>query len=205
MRYTRNAQMWILTGLPLVLLRQGLMIHLVNMGNGQHGAEVTLIVSKVLSGIFRAFFQTAGQVSVQAAVSQQELATITALFQAGNSVGGAIGTGVSGAIWRNTLPDKILEYLPDGEEQNATGIFQSIVVEERHKPGTPARDYRESQRILGIVATCLRVPNLMLMWFMKDVELDKEEKKDQENRSRAMTKLERKDDQEATHAVNKTG
>lgn len=91
MRYTRSTRIWILTGLPLVILGQGLMIYLVDMGNGQHGTEVTFIVSKVLSGIGRACFQTAGQVSVQAVVSRQDLATITALFQAGNSVGAAIG------------------------------------------------------------------------------------------------------------------
>lgn len=88
----RNTQIWVLTGLPLVVLGQGLMIYLVDMGNGQHGTEVAFIVSRVLSGIGRAFFQTAGRIAVQAVVTRQELATITALFQAGNSVGGAIGT-----------------------------------------------------------------------------------------------------------------
>ena len=55
-------------------------------------SEVAYIASKVLSVNGRACFQTAGQVSVQAAVSRYELASVTALFQAGNSVGGALGT-----------------------------------------------------------------------------------------------------------------
>lgn len=71
----------------------------------------------------------------------------------------------------------------------------------KYKPGTPARDaidrsYRESQRILAIVATCMCVPNLILMWFMKDVKLAEEDKKDQENINRAIAKLEQKNDNE---------
>jgi hypothetical protein len=46
-----------------------------------------------------------------------------------------------------------------------------------------------SQRIVAIVATCLHVPNLMLMWLMKHVKLNKEGKKDQENMRRAMATL----------------
>lgn len=35
-----------------------------------------------------------------------------------------------------------------------------------------------------------------MMWFMKDIKLDKEDQKDQENMSRAIAKLEKKDDRE---------
>lgn len=108
---------------------------------------------------------------------------------------------MAGAIWRNTLPDKLLQYLPEGEKQNATSIFQSMVVAKKYQPGTPNRDaidrsYRESQRILAIVSTCMCVPNLIMMWFMKDIKLDKEDQKDQENMNRAIAKLEKKDDRE---------
>jgi hypothetical protein len=85
--------MWALMGPPLVIIGQGILIYLVNPGDEAiTSTEAAFVASKVISGIGRALFQTAAQVSVQAAVSQQEVAVATSLFQAGNSVGAAIGT-----------------------------------------------------------------------------------------------------------------
>lgn len=92
MKYTKNAHYWALAGPPLVILGQGIMIYLVDMGDGRYGSEAAFIASKVISGIGRALWQTAAQVSVQAVVSRQEVAVATGIFQAANSVGAAIGT-----------------------------------------------------------------------------------------------------------------
>ncbi|KAL3459787.1 siderophore iron transporter mirA [Aspergillus heterothallicus] len=197
MRYTKNSQYWLLAGPPLVIIGQGLMIYLVDEANG---TEVTFIVSKVISGIGRALWQTAGQVSVQAVVPRQDVAVVTGLFQAANSVGGAIGTSVAGAIWRNTLPDKLKTYLPDNEKDAALSIFQSLPVAKSYEPGTPTRlainrAYWEAQKILAIVSTCLCVPNLVAMFFMKDVKLDEADVKDEEGVSRIINKIE-----QANHA-----
>ena len=61
-------------------------------------------------------------------------------------------------------------------------IFQSIVVAQKYPIGTPMRDavdrsYRESQMILGIVATAMCVPNLVIMLFIKNVPLEKDKEK----------------------------
>ena len=92
MKYTRKSRMWALMGPPLVIVGQGVMIYLVNPGANTRTSEAAFVACKVISGVGRALFQTAAQVSVQAAVSQQEVAVATSLFQAGNSVGAAIGT-----------------------------------------------------------------------------------------------------------------
>ncbi|KAJ4160018.1 uncharacterized protein LMH87_007952 [Akanthomyces muscarius] len=179
MKYTRKSRMWALMGPPLVIVGQGVMIYLVNPGANTRTSEAAFVTCKVISGVGRALFQTAAQVSVQAAVSQQEVAVATSLFQAGNSVGAAIGTSVSGAIWRNTLPDKLLKYLPDGDRSKAMSIFQSIVTAKKYEIGSPVRlaidrSFRESQMLLAIVATALCVPNLGIMWFMKSISLENE-------------------------------
>jgi hypothetical protein len=64
-------------------------------------------------------------------------------------------------------------------------IFQSIVVAQKYEFGTPIRtaidrSYRESQMILGIVATAMCVPNLFIMWFIKNVPLEKDDTKEEE-------------------------
>ncbi|KAM3500248.1 hypothetical protein MY10362_006572 [Beauveria mimosiformis] len=196
MKYTKRSRMWALMGPPLVIIGQGMMIYLVNPGANKQISEIAFIVCKVLSGIGRALFQTAAQVYVQAAVSQQEVAVATSLFQAGNSVGARRGdtvrthdptasfswretsarNSVSGAIWRNTLADKLLKYLPDGDKSKAMSIFQSIVTAKKYDAGTPVRmaidrSFRESQMLLAIVATALCVPNLIVMWFLKSIRL----------------------------------
>ncbi|KAL2822423.1 siderophore iron transporter mirA [Aspergillus granulosus] len=192
MKYTKNSQYWLLAGPPLVILGQGLMIYLVDEANG---TEVTFIVAKVISGIGRALWQTAAQVSVQAVVPRQDVAVVTGLFQAATSVGGAIGTSVAGAIWRNTLPDKLTTYLPEGEKDAALSIFESLPVAQSYEPGTPTRlainrAYWEAQKILAIVSTCLCVPNLIAMFFMKNVKLDEADVKDEEGVDRIIYKIE---------------
>src|SRR5690348_10918255 len=69
MRYTKRAKPWVLLGVPLCILGQGLQIYFVNM-NGTHPAsEVQFIVAKTLVGVGRGLYQTAAQVAVQAVVA----------------------------------------------------------------------------------------------------------------------------------------
>lgn len=92
MKYTRRSQIWVLGGVPLCVLGMGIVLYLVDMGNGKTGSEAAFVTAKSLIGIGRGFYQTAAQVSVQAVVSRQEVSVVTAVFFASMSVGGAIGT-----------------------------------------------------------------------------------------------------------------
>lgn len=63
-------------------------------------------------------------------------------------------------------------------------------------PGTEARaainrGYSESQMILAIVATCFCVPNLVIMFFMKNMKLDEEDEKDEKGINRSIAKIEK--------------
>lgn len=92
MRWSRRSQIWVLTGVPLSVLGMGVLLYLVDMGDGRVGNEAAFITAKSLIGIGRGFYQTASQVSVQSKVTRQEVAVVTAVFFAAMSVGGAIGT-----------------------------------------------------------------------------------------------------------------
>lgn len=93
---------------------------------------------------------------------------------------------VSGAIWRNILPDKLVEYLPESDKSKAMSIFQSIVNAKKYEIGSPVRlaidrSFRESQMLPAIVATALCVPGLVIMWFIKTITLvDKEKEQGEE-------------------------
>ena len=92
MKYTKRSQIWVLTGVPLCVLGMGVLLYLVDMGDGRTGNEPSFVAAKSLIGVGRGFYQTAAQVSVQAMVSRQDVSVVTAVFFASMSVGGAIGT-----------------------------------------------------------------------------------------------------------------
>lgn len=44
------------------------------------------------------------------------------------SLGGAIGVSIGGGFWNNYLPERLVEFLPEEAQKNATSIFKSITV-----------------------------------------------------------------------------
>ncbi|KAJ5691990.1 hypothetical protein N7462_001413 [Penicillium macrosclerotiorum] len=178
MKYTKRSQIFVIFGVCLCVLGMGVLLYLVDM-DGHVGNEASLVTAKSLIGIGRGFYQTAAQVSVQAVVSRQEVSVVTAVFFASMSVGGAIGTSVAGAIWRNTLPNKLQQYLPEDLKDQANAIFGSIVVAQKYAEGTEARiaidkSYRESQRLLAIGALVSLSLMLLVMPFLKNVKLNED-------------------------------
>jgi hypothetical protein len=92
MRYTKRAKIWVLIGVPLCVLGQGLQIFFVNINGERPANEASFIVAKVLVGVGRGLYQTAAQVAVQAVVARDEVAIATGVFFASMNLGGAIGT-----------------------------------------------------------------------------------------------------------------
>ncbi|KAL2204573.1 siderophore iron transporter mirA [Sarocladium strictum] len=176
MRYTKRAKLWVLVGVPLCVLGQGLQIYLVNIDQTHAANQASFITAKALVGIGRGFYQTAAQVAVQAVVSRDDVAVATGVFFASMNFGGAIGTSVAGAIWRSNLLHKLTAYLPEDSKPMATSIFQSLVVARKFAVGSPERvaidqAYRETQQLLAIAATCALAPMILVMWSIKNVDL----------------------------------
>ncbi|RMZ78685.1 hypothetical protein DV738_g3748, partial [Chaetothyriales sp. CBS 135597] len=176
MKYTKRAKIFAITGPPLVLIGQAMMIYLVDK-KGAAASEAEFVVVKVIAGIGRAFLQTGGQVLIQGSVPTQDVAVATALFQAASSVGGSLGASVSGAIWRNTLPSKLFKYVPASDRANIRKIFASITIAKKFAIGTPTRDaidrsYRESQKVLAIAGTAFNAMNIIFMLLFKNIHLD---------------------------------
>ena len=92
-----------------------------------------------------------------------------------------LSNSVAGAIWRNTLPNKLQRYLPSELKDQANSIFGSIVVARKYAMGTEARDainrsYRESQRLLAIAG----LVSLSLMLILKNVKLGEDGRTERE-------------------------
>ncbi|KAK7210026.1 hypothetical protein V2G26_017204 [Clonostachys chloroleuca] len=206
MRYTKRAKLWVLVGVPMCLLGQGLQIYLVNIDGTRSANEASFVTAKALVGVGRGFYQTAAQVAVQAVVERDEVAIATAVFFASMNLGGAIGTSISGAIWRSNLLPKLTSYLPEKSKAQATKIFGSIVVAQKFAAGTEERAaidqaYRETQKLLAIASTCVLIPMLVAMWFIKNVDLAANEKEEEEEHERQQR--EREDSEERSHTTEK--
>lgn len=87
---------------------------------------------------------------------------------------------MGGAIWRNTLPDKLEKYLPAELKDQAKSIFGSIVVARKYPMHSEARDainrsYRESQRLLAIAGISSLALMLVVMFFLENIKLDQDD------------------------------
>ena len=76
------------------------------------------------------------------------------------SVGGAIGSAISGAIWGRVLPAKLRLHLPDGAKDQAMVIYGDINEALKYPVGSPERDainlsYQETMTKLLTAAVCV--------------------------------------------------
>lgn len=180
MKYTRRSKPFVLIGVPLMIIGQGLQIYLVSMPNGSVANEASVVTAKVLVGVGRGFYQTAVQVSIQAVVGKEDVAVVTGVFFAAMNFGASIGTSVCGAIWNGVLPGRLTEYLPESGKDQAQAIFASIVVAQTYAVGSPMRlaidhAYRDTMRYIAIAATAGLAPMIFIMFLVKNVDLSKKQ------------------------------
>lgn len=175
MRYFQRSKVFVLIGVPMCVLGQGLMIYLTNIDGTHIGNVASFVTVKVIYGIGRGFYQTSLQVAVQSVVSKQDMAIATAVFFAAMSLGGAIGVSIGGGFWNNYLPDRLAEHLPQEAQKNATAIFKSVSVARATKGVVREAvntAYRSTLQKLAIISTCFLIPMLFLMLFISNVHLD---------------------------------
>ncbi|KIX09195.1 uncharacterized protein Z518_00274 [Rhinocladiella mackenziei CBS 650.93] len=163
LRFTKRPNLWIFFGVPLCVLGQGLMTYFTNMPGGHPANKVEFVTSKALVGVSRGMYHTASKMSVQAVVTQQDVAVTTAIFLSFMTIGSPIGQSIGGAIWRHIQPQKLEKYLPAGNKSSAASIYGSIAVDKKYPEGTPSRDvinraFRESTSTLAIAATAVVAP-----------------------------------------------
>ncbi|KAG9234231.1 putative siderophore iron transporter mirB [Amylocarpus encephaloides] len=159
-RYTGRFK-WIAVyfGVPITILGVGLMI--------QFRAPGVNIGYIIMCQIFIAFGGGAlvicEQIAAMAACpSHQTLAVVLAVEGMFSSIGGAIGSSVSTAIWTSVFPKQLGIHLPAEAQSNLTTIYESLIVQLSYAEGTPIRDaiivsYGEAQKLMLIAATAILV------------------------------------------------
>ncbi|KAG6885294.1 hypothetical protein C0993_003578 [Termitomyces sp. T159_Od127] len=167
MRFMRRTKWLLVVGLGIRILGVGLMIH----SRGAHGSDAELVWTQLLQGIGGGFAAVASQVSAQAAVPHADVAMCTAVVLLITEIGGAIGSGIAGAIWSNLMPDKLAQHLPFVSEEDRAALFGSITTVLAYDRGTPIREgviaaYSDVMKVMIIVATVIAVVPFALSFLM---------------------------------------
>lgn len=167
-------------GAPLQILGVGLMIHFRQPG----GSLAYIIMAQVFIAISGGTLAICQQIAVMAAAEHKHVAVVLALLAMFSSIGGAIGSTVSTAIWTGVFPKKLAEYLPAESKKDVAKIVASLTTQLSYPLGSPVRlaidnAYGDAQRIMMIAATCLLIGTIFTVALWRDLRV-----KDFENRSK---------------------
>ncbi|KAL1938676.1 hypothetical protein VTO73DRAFT_11279 [Trametes versicolor] len=174
MRYLHRYKWVLFTGLTIRLLGVGLMIH----SRGANASDAEIVWTQLLQGIGGGFAAVASQVGAQASVPHVDVAMVTAIVLLWTEIGGAVGSGVAGAIWTNTMPKQLEKHLPALNATERADLFGSITTVTALPFDDPTRQgviaaYGDTMRDLLIAATVLSVVPILLSlgmpnWYLGD-------------------------------------
>ncbi|KAI0731070.1 drug:h+ antiporter [Earliella scabrosa] len=169
MRIHHHYKWMLVLGQAIWLLGVGLMIH----ACGAHGSDVALIWTQILQGIGGGLLSVAIGTAAQASVTHADVAMVTAMVSLWSTVGGAVGSAVSGAMWSNLMPVKLRAHLPGVPQADRDALFGSITDVMVLPYDDPVRQgvidaYTEVLNVMVIAATALAVVPLVLSFFMPD-------------------------------------
>lgn len=163
----------LLGGIPLILLGAGLLYHFCLSNNVGY-----IVMTQVFLALGTGILIVCEQVTVMAVSPQQRIPAVIATETLMASVGTAIGSAVSGAIWAGTFPQKLTEALPDHDAKLAHEIYDSIYVQLSYARGTPIGDaivhaYGTSLQVMVITSMCLYVGAGLCVACWRNVNLGK--------------------------------
>lgn len=167
----RRTKPFIVFGICCWFLAFGLLIYFC----GNSGSTSGVIGSLCLLGFGSGFFTYTTQASVQAATkTHARMAVITALYLSIYSIGSAVGSSVSGAIWTKVLPKEVYKTMDASLAAKAYGSPTIFILDNAW--GTPSRvglveAYRYVQKILCTVGLCFCIPLLIAALFLRNPRL----------------------------------
>jgi hypothetical protein len=157
---------------PVQIFMAGLLIKF-----REPGTHIGLLVMvEVLYGMGGAVLVQIENVAIMASVPHENVATGLALLAMLTSVGGAVGQTISGAIWTNVVPRKLVEYLPQDRKYLAPAIYADLGKQLSYPFGSPEREAMiaaasDAQKIMLIVGTCALLPCLAWVALLKNHRL----------------------------------
>jgi SIT family siderophore-iron:H+ symporter-like MFS transporter len=170
----RRIKYLIVAGTVLWMVAFGLLIRY--RGGDSSSSRSGLIGAEVLLGIAGGMYPYATLAYLQIVLKHEQLAVMTGLQLACHSIGGALGSSVSGAIWTQVLPTTLISKL--GDPEAAMAVFANpFAVVAQYPFGTPIRDaivasYMHVQLLLCITGICLSPIAIGLALLFRDIHLN---------------------------------
>ncbi|RKU44011.1 hypothetical protein DL546_007272 [Coniochaeta pulveracea] len=157
-------------GLPLMILGVGLMIKF-----RQSYSDIGYVI---MTQIFVAFaggpLTVSGEIAMMAPSDHQHVAVIMAILDLFGSVGSALGSTVSAAIWTSVFPAALRKYLPATAPIET--IYDSLVTQLSYPVGSPIRNgimhaYGDAQRYMLITTVSLLGGALFCTFMWRDIKV----------------------------------
>ncbi|KAL4803519.1 major facilitator superfamily domain-containing protein [Aspergillus unguis] len=167
---------WLLLwAVPLYMLGVSLMIYFRKPG----WSMGYLILCQVLIAFGGSTMISCQQVAVSAASDHNNIASALAFLGVFGSMGGAVGSSISGAIWTNTLPGALKRLLPESAKADWRVIYESLDVQLSYPVGSSVRNaiafaYAETQTKMLVAGTAIMGLALIWMFLIKDIKLSKD-------------------------------
>ncbi|KAK0471517.1 drug:h+ antiporter [Armillaria novae-zelandiae] len=183
MRYFHRYKLMLIIGLCIRLLGVGLMIH----SRGANASDAEIVWTQILQSMGGGMAAVTIQVAAQASVPHIDVAMVTAVVLLLTEIGGAIGSGIAGAIWTGMMPDKLAKYLPSVSAEERAALYSSITTVITYPRGDPIREgvisaYSDVMKVMLIIAVVMSVVPLIVAFFMPDWYLgDTQNAVDKEN------------------------
>lgn len=179
-RYTKHFK-WtcFFFGLPLMFLGAGLMIHF----RGQEGDIGYLIMCQIFIAFAGGTLVIGEDMAVMSAADHDGVPMMLSLISLSASVGGAIGSATTAAIFANTFPQALRARLPAATESDWATIYAGgYSTQVKYAVGTPTRDainyaWGYSQKYNCIAATAILVLAIPAIAIWKDYRVDKKQNK----------------------------
>src|SRR5690606_13506378 len=98
-----------------------------------------IVLTQVLISVASGTFMICEQLAAQSAVDHQHIAVIFAIQGVFGSVGSAVGSTVSTAIWQVVFRDRLAQYLPAGALPDLDEIYADLGRQKSYPMGSPVR------------------------------------------------------------------
>ncbi|KIW91342.1 uncharacterized protein Z519_08238 [Cladophialophora bantiana CBS 173.52] len=154
-------------GMPLSILGIGLMINFL----GPSGNIGYIVMCQIFISVGSGIVVICDEIAILAATSHQHTAVCIAVLSMFASVGGAIGLTIASAIWQDTFPKKLADYLPAKDLPNLLLIYTDLSTQLSYPMGSDTRlaiqrAYADAQKMLLTAGTAVWVAGVIgvLMW-----------------------------------------
>ncbi|KAF7167619.1 hypothetical protein CNMCM6106_003098 [Aspergillus hiratsukae] len=174
-----NRFRWLLfIAVPLYILGVGLMIYF----RRPSWSVGYMIMCQIFIAFAGGTMIICQQVAVLAASDHDHAASSLAFLNVFGTMGSAVGSSISGAIWTHTLPGALRRLLPEEVKADWESIYDSLEVQLSYERGTLTRHaialaYASTQSKMLIAGTAIMALSLIWMFVIRDLKLSKTQTK----------------------------